>query len=286
MLDLYEPVEDGLIYRDAGGWVRYKLDYLERYINLFETSMRNKWPVRFYIDLLAGCGKNKIRENNEIVLGSPLVALKTKYPFSHYIFNEVQAEDIQALKKRVDAMNHSSNIYFFDKDCNLVIEEIMSMIEPFEGQSLNLAFIDPEGLEVEWQTIERITRIRRIDLLIYYPEQAINRLVKIFCQEEDECKIDKFFGDREWRNIYTVLEKSNSLKCLHRELLNYLWGKLSLLGYVDFSTDHIHDVEPLMSTGQTRAPLYRLIFASKHKLGNSFWKEVVRKDITGQKSLF
>ena len=36
------PKDDGLPMRESGKWVAEKLDYLERYINIFETSMHQK----------------------------------------------------------------------------------------------------------------------------------------------------------------------------------------------------------------------------------------------------
>jgi len=32
--------------REAGAWAKEKLDYLKRYIDVFETSMRQKWSIR------------------------------------------------------------------------------------------------------------------------------------------------------------------------------------------------------------------------------------------------
>ncbi len=78
--------DDSLKMRPAGIWAEEKLDYLTRYINVFETAMRNMWGVRNYIDLLAGPGKNRVRETGEILLGSPLLALTAKYPFTSYFF--------------------------------------------------------------------------------------------------------------------------------------------------------------------------------------------------------
>ena len=53
-----QPQDDGLPMRLSGSWVAEKLDYLERYINIFETSMHSKpWRERHYIDLFAGSGK-------------------------------------------------------------------------------------------------------------------------------------------------------------------------------------------------------------------------------------
>ena len=98
---LLEPIDDNLIMRESGGWVIEKLDYLERYINIFETSMKDKFSTRFYIDLLAGPGKNIIRGKNQIVLGSLLISLTTKYPFTEYIFNEYDNKCYLALKTRI-----------------------------------------------------------------------------------------------------------------------------------------------------------------------------------------
>ena len=62
-----DPQDDGLPMRPAGIWAPRKLDYLERYIGIFETSMRQKFPTRHYIDLLAGPGKNKVRGSQQVL---------------------------------------------------------------------------------------------------------------------------------------------------------------------------------------------------------------------------
>jgi hypothetical protein len=55
------PEDDGLPMRESGPWAQEKLDYLKRYIDVFETSMRQKWASRNYVDLLSGPGKIRIR---------------------------------------------------------------------------------------------------------------------------------------------------------------------------------------------------------------------------------
>jgi len=49
--------------------------------------------------------------------------------------------------------------------------------------------------------------------------------------------------------------------------------------------DEVGD-EPLMRNAKKNAPLYRLLFASKHPLGSEFWHNVTRRDIHGQRRLF
>ena len=62
-----EPQDDGLAMRESGDWVAEKLDYLERYIAIFENSMHGKpWRARNYIDLFAGPGKCFVPEGKGI----------------------------------------------------------------------------------------------------------------------------------------------------------------------------------------------------------------------------
>lgn len=238
-----------------------------------------------FVDILAGSGKNRLRKSDEILFGSPLLSLNTTPQFSHYIFNEFNSETFNSLKSRIDAFSTSSKIYLFNEDCNQIVDEVVNIINGFKGNSLNFAFVDPEGLEVKWGTIEKLAKQRRMDLLFFYPEEALNRNIKKFCFTPSWCKIDDFFGDDEWRKIYIDLESKNNLKLLHRKLMDHLKDKLVKLGYVDFSDNHIHEEEPLMKSSKN-APLYRLIFSSKHALGAAFWKKIIQKDYSGQKSLF
>ena len=42
MQSFLDPQDDGLPTRESGPWIAEKLDYLQRYINIFITSMRDK----------------------------------------------------------------------------------------------------------------------------------------------------------------------------------------------------------------------------------------------------
>ncbi|MBN1876921.1 MAG: three-Cys-motif partner protein TcmP [Anaerolineae bacterium] len=74
--------DDGLLMRPMKDWAAEKLDYLERYLNIFTTSMRNqRWRALNYIDLFAGPGKCQHEASSDVYLGSPLLALTTKKSF-------------------------------------------------------------------------------------------------------------------------------------------------------------------------------------------------------------
>jgi hypothetical protein len=69
-----------------------------------------------------------------------------------------------------------------------------------------------------------------------------------------------------------------------RNSYDYYKHKLTTLKYVDVK-DIEDGAEPLMKNSKD-APLYRLIFASKHKRGHDFWNKVIKKDVYGQSKLF
>lgn len=78
-LELISDNKEGLSVREAGDWTYEKLYFLSEYLNRFIISMRkNKWRSINYIDLYSGPGKNCLRDG-KIILGSPLIALRT-YP--------------------------------------------------------------------------------------------------------------------------------------------------------------------------------------------------------------
>ncbi|MBI4673980.1 MAG: three-Cys-motif partner protein TcmP [Chloroflexi bacterium] len=208
MKNYLEPVEDGLLMRSSGPWVAKKLDYLKRYIEIFETAMRKKWQRRNFVDLFSGPGKCRT-DNGRIFLGSPLLALTTTHPFTNYFFADIDSASINALQERCKALPLYDRIRFLAEDSNEAVARVISEIQTLDrlhkSPSLNLAFLDPEGLELEWKTVAALASVQKMDLIIHYPVMGL---------------------------------------------------------------------------------LYRLLFASKNPLGDKFWKEVIQRDVHGQRRLF
>lgn len=281
------PAEDGLPIREFGRWTVQKVEYLKNYISQFEISMKRKpWRQRSYIDLFAGTGKFKVEGSGDVHLGSSLVALTTKHPFTHYYFAEYSPENIEVLKTRSTLLPFKKKFYTGDANSEVkkIVKELMRVDKEFlpgKWPSLNLAFLDPDGLELEWNTVKQLARVDRMDMVIHYSQSGLTRNFELCYTTDEETIIDRFFGDQEWRKIYQKWRNKASKKGLHRELMDYYQAKLAALGYVDIASP-----EPLMKTSQTNAPLYRLIFASKHELGHKFWKQGTRTDMNGQQRLF
>ena len=284
------PEDDGLPARTFGKWTTVKLDYLRRYIDLFETSMRDKfWCARCYIDLFAGTGKFQVENQTGFHLGSALLALTTKHPFTHYFFVEKSQENFDILSKRCESATDIRKQLYVG-DANSVVKDVVVKIKAIERKrsgkqwsSLNLAFLDPDGLELEWKTVETLASINKMDLIIFYSQGGLTRNFENCISSKSDTIIDKFFGDREWRKIYKPSSLGEALG-LHRKLIDHYKGKLTALGYIDVR-DVEDGTEPLMKNSK-EVPLYRLIFASKHARGHDFWNKVIKKDVYGQSKLF
>jgi three-Cys-motif partner protein len=284
------PEDDGLPIRTFGPWTSEKLDYLRRYITMFETSMRGKpWRQRNYIDLFAGFGKYREMDNGDVYLGSPLIALTTEHPFTNYYFSENSAVNIDALKTRTLHLPH--HIDYKVGNANQIVQQIVNQIQqidkprlPGKWSSLNLAFLDTDGLELEWNTVRCLASLYTMDLIIYYSQYGLNINLKNCYQAKDETDIDRFFGTDEWRKIYERWMPKASFGGIHRELIDLYKSNLSELGYADIHEQEA-GCEPIMKNTK-QAPLYRLIFASKHKRGKDFWNKVTERDLYGNKRLF
>lgn len=289
MSDYLKPVEDGLPMRLTGSWTVEKLDYLKRYIDMFITSMRTskqKWRALNYIDLFAGPGKC-ILDNGGVHLGSPLLAMTARKPFSRYFFVDRARSNLEALRQRT-AEKKSAQRCFFCGDSNAIVGDIVAQIQRIDStydqgawSCLNLAFLDPDGLGLEWATVAKLTEVRT-DLIIHYSQMGLERNMPIEVEKPEETTIDRFFGSRDWRKIYCEWRDKTGL---HRQLLDHYKQNLKKLGYVEIEGDEEVWNEPLMRNTKN-APLYRLLFASRHPLGEKFWRTVSQRDVHGQGRLF
>lgn len=253
-----QPVDDGLHCRKSQPYAIAKLDSLKRYLEITSTAMKNKFSTRCFLDLQAGPGKNKIA--NEIVFGSPLISLMLQHPFTHYFFNENDRICFNSLKARISASPLCANVQLFDLDVGSGVQDMINAL-PDRGQSsLNVAFLDPEGLEAPWEVVEQLASVKRMDLIINFSTSGILRNAKI-----NPDVVDKFFGNPDWRRIW---DHGGSLR--RRKLIDHYLDGLKKFGY-----RHINEggESEISARNRKNAEVYAIIYASKNPLGEKFWKQ-------------
>jgi len=282
MSELYlQNIDDGLPMRESGDYAKAKLKILDGYIERFIVSQRNReWRAFCYIDLFAGPGKNIFDPSKNIMLGSPLISMTAKYPFTNYYFVEMSQINADTLQMRVNQSEYRDRAHIFQADCNIAVDKIVDEIneidrvfKPGVWSSLNLAFIDPEGTkELKWQTIEKLGRIGRMDMIIHFSTSSFTRNARTMIETQPPTSLDEFFGTVAWRDIYRpLIGKDNSI--VRRAMLDFYRSRLNSLGY---ELKGSRDIDEKVFRNRKNAQLYTLIFASKHDLGVKFWNDAVK----------
>lgn len=270
------PEPDGLLTRPGNDYARYKLLAVETYISMANTAIRKRpWRDRYYIDLFSGPGKNQI--GTSIMLGSPLIALTLEHPFTQYRLNESEPALRAALENRVRASTLSQSVVIYQDDANSVVKTICDEIsakdrirDDGKWSTLNIAFLDPEGIEeLHWLTVERLARIGKMDLIINFSTLGLLRSIGA----GQYTAVNRFFGTENWQAVY---DPNANAAFRRRALIDFYLKRLEGFGYHP-------DVDPdlggddIVMKNAKNSQQYSLIFASKNKLGEKFWKVTAKR---------
>lgn len=261
---------DGYAAIEFGPWAEDKLSHLEKYCSIFNTATHKRWENRVYIDLFSGPGKCIRKGIKKEFDGSPLLALNSAIPFTHYFFNDINTDYVEALKNRTQ--NFGYNIEYINRDCNLAVDEILRKIPKI---SICFTYIDPYYLEIKFDTIKKLTSNRAVDLLIIF---HIGMAKRNFLQPNFEMK--QFFPNSiDWNSFPNTVIKGNRIST--RPVLDAYENGLIELGYPKGNL-----VDDILEKNTKNAPLYYLIFASKHKLGAQLYSGVIKRKDAMRRKLF
>jgi three-Cys-motif partner protein len=255
---------DGELAIRVGPWAKDKLFYIGRYCYIFNVGMKNKWPIRTYIDLFTGPGRCLIEGTNEEIDGSPLIALNCGVPFTHYFFNDIELSFIEVLQARAKPFD-SAVISYFSRNCNEIIDEL---IQKLPLDSLDFCFIDPTNWQINFDSIRRLTEKRQMDIAVTFHVGAMKRIAS----EPTQDLLD-FFPDSSCQQEYEEAREMH--RSTGRALLDAYEQGLKNLGYVGIK-DYV------LETNTRNVPLYHLIFASKHPKGAEFWDKIALRSEAGQ----
>ena len=274
--NLLKPVDDGLPMRESREYARDKLHIIRGYTERLIVSMRDKhWRAYFYIDLEAGPGKNLFPVNEEVMVGSPLIGLNASYPFTHYRFIELDRTNCDALKERVAASDLHDRVKVWHGDCNKLVSGIASEIREIDKppltsgnwHSLNLAILDPEGLELHWDTVEKLGQMNKMDMIFTFWTSGITRNANTWLEAGRTQRIDDMFGTDAWQAAYRPVAHRNSTE-KRSALINFYKNRLQELGYLIGNERVFRNSKNVQQ--------YTMFGACKHPLGIKFWNDVIR----------
>ena len=277
LLDLVSR-DDELYVRPSGYWAQTKLYALCRYVELTTRAMVGKpfWSGVNYVDLFCGPGICVDRESGERFPGSPLIAAHAPKAFSKILLCELDPAIAEVCEKRLSTTGTESLYRVFRGNANEIVREVTAEIPK---RSLTLAFLDPTGLHVHMDTVVALSDCGRVDLVILFADAMdILRNHNKYYFNNSESNLDLLLGrDSGWREQLRALDdqEPTNLRRLYREIYIQELGRVA--GFSYFDTQVIY--------GRS-GPLYSLIYASKDPLGLKFWRESIKKQLSGQTSFW
>ena len=182
----------GKAHSFGGDWTSTKLNVLAKYLAAYTTALKDKPSPglafrKAYIDAFAGTGyRTARRERDEdassgtlpfpdlaagdpqqLLDGSARLALKVEPRFDRYIFIERDAKRCGALEGlQTEFPDLAANILIEQGEANAEIQKLCA--KDWSGHRAVL-FLDPYGMQVEWQTIEAVAKTKAIDLWLLFP---------------------------------------------------------------------------------------------------------------------
>jgi len=179
-------------------WAVLKLALVAFYIDLYTSIVKARFPSTAYIDLFAGPGLNQIEETGDIVFGSPLLAdrvPKSSKKFDHLLLVEKDLGRSSALRSLLPLAT------VIPDDVNG--KGIERILELADASVPSLVFVDPEGLTIHWNTLEKILG-RWCDLVINYQPTSVRRIVGSYRSNRAyEQSLNDFFGSDRWKGCQT-----------------------------------------------------------------------------------
>lgn len=253
---------DGLPIMEVGSWAEKKYSLVRLYTELFATGMKKKWQHRVYVDLFSGPGKVKVRDNETILLGSPLLALDIPDKFNHYVFCDQSQTHIEALQQRVARGHPEIRPAFIHGDCNKTVNQVLGHIPP--RKALTLCLLDPFNLGIEFTTVRTLSQ-HPVDFLmsLMLGVDALRNSKRYI--DKNSPRIARFLGRTDWRTQWK--EENKKGKSFPRFLAEEFVRKMIGLGYRNEALTTMVEVR----SGENNLWLYHLAFFSRHERGYDFW---------------
>jgi three-Cys-motif partner protein len=267
--------DDALPLDEVGPWARDKYDRLRKYVDISRAT-RRKWigggGGASYIDLFCGSGRALIRDTNERIDGSPLIAFKCARdggaPFSKIYIADASAERCEAAGRRIAAAGGAPEI-----EIGKAEETSVRIARKLSPHGLHFVFLDPFNLsDLPFSVIEAFSRMKYVDMLIHVSAQDLQRNLDAY-SISSEGPLDRFAPG--WRN---AVDLRQTQKATRAAVIAYWASKIEALGLPPAERAE------LVSGTTKNQRLYWLVFVSRSEFAKGLWDKI--RNLTGQRELF
>ena len=250
---------------EVGPWTRKKLELLNKYLSAYTTILTAQPWCRgvHYIDAFAGASVHVDRETQELLDGSPRIAINAAPPFDRLMFVENDPERVQRLNALKDE-HPDRNIEVLAGDCNHVLPHICQQIP---GNERAFLLLDPYNLGVRWDTIEAAAsagRHRAIEIMINFSlyDALLNMVRKRpdLIPPHQEARMTLVWGNQGWKKC--VFEQRPSLFGDQQEKRDNVARRLSQCFRERLLEAYEHVSGDAIMKNSVGAPIYSLMLAS------------------------
>jgi len=271
-----EPTREDLI----GKWSLEKLGLLGKYLAAYLKILTNQPWCRGYefIDAFAGTGRPKSRDEQRYVDGSPRIALGLNPPFTQYHFVEQESWRVAKLEKlRAEFADRSVTLYH--GDCNKILREQILPQLPFVSKKRAIAFVDPFGMQFEWETMQRIAQTKTVEIILNFPVMAINRGIlrrhPELISEAGRERLNRFWGTADWMmDLYT---EEDTLFGPEKTKVAHSGKEFGAIFQKRLRELFPHCSFPILMTNSKNAPLYCLLFAGHNQTGMRIAEQIFER---------
>ncbi len=250
-----------------GFWTRGKLELLRRYLDGFTTAS-NRVSERIYLDVFGGQPDNRDRLTDELLDGSARLALRTSDPG----FTRLRFFELEPYARRLEAALRADfpdrDFEVVPGDCNQTVAPVLADLTPFNWAP-TFAFIDPNGPDAHWTTLEAIAGFKRsgttkAEIWLLLAAGMFMRTLPLQgpLRPADANKLTRMYGSDQWWAIYEGRLRGDLAPADAREeYVNLMrWRMQTVLGY-----EWTHPLEVFNERGNS---IYHMIFATDHEAGN------------------
>lgn len=250
---------------------------LSAYLRAFTTASKRAGET-VYLDLFAGQEKNLNKHTGLPIDGSLKRALTTEPPFSVLRGFELRAERAASLQTAYRASALGRDVLVYPGDVHQSLRPALAQLTQYRWAP-TFAFVDPDGVEAGWELLETLALHKgpgrtKIELFLLLAGPQIGRVVhgglRDASLERAEQLVTDRFGTNKW---YPILadRQAGALDAerARDELTNLMrWRLENVLG-----SRFTHS---LRLTNLNGVPLYDMIFATDHEVGDKIMFSVYR----------
>jgi three-Cys-motif partner protein len=274
-------VDDGLYTPEIKSHSLEKIRLHNYYVDIFTTSMRDKWPQLAYLGLYSGSGRARIHGTGEIIETTALAAFRLRHPFTKYILVDNDARCVDALRARIATLPARHDATIIQADVAEAVPRIRAAMPRFgRGRGLlSFCFVDPFSAALDFGVIKALGQRYRMDFLVVLMfGRDIRANFRRYFADPNDTRIAGLIDDPEWRDDWR--EGRHQAPHLLRFMLRKFDAAMTGLGY---KGARLSEAQPIRVSGK-RVFLYFLVLYSKSPLGKRFW-EATRKGTDPQTRL-